>query len=712
MPIDYFLSSTPMRKLIIFIFILLFCFIAVNARQLDATEAYKRAMNDTFWKKSNISQQNISPIYIASEGTQTHFYVFANPKSTGFVIVSADDSIIPILGYSEDCDFDIDNIPDNLKYWIAVYQQQIKEAIQKGLVCNKILNQNRTSIEPLIKAKWSQGYPFFNMCPTKNGMQTYTGCIATAMAQLMYYHKWPERGNSSHFYLWGNGQTLSLDFSSITYQWNKMMNVYTDAASEENKNAVAELMYSCGVSVEMNYGTSGSSADHNLIANALTDYFGYDVGMLQLNRDYYLQSEWENIIYEELQCGRPVLYRGSTYNNEGHEFVCDGYENGYFHINWGWGGSCDGYFVLTALNPPSDDNHFELEGFNFEQAIVIGIKPNSADSKAKPYMYTNGNFSTKKTKYSLGDIVQFTTSLFPFSCAFYNGGIRDLDYLYGIKITDSAGNISYRPEKEMSEDEKYEFNSLSPGQGLSSFKINLKDLLPGEYIVTPAFISSDNNWHDIRVKTQNVKEIAMTVTDSDISFNQIKYNPNIQASNVILHTPISLNTDFTISAILTAETECTTPIRVNLYDKGANTAHIWSETMLVTLYPGQSLEWQQTLSFPYYNQLIGYPTEGDYELVLADASNHQFCDRIPVFVSLNSENSYDPENPEIVVEPEEGNCDVNGDGIFNIQDIHLTLSYILNNNIDIITDGADTNQDGQINATDAVNMIDILFRLK
>ena len=274
-------------------------------------------------------------------------YVFGNEGDDGYVVIAGDDAAVaPVLGYSKTGRFDADSIPCNIRYWLGEYSRQLAFARKvTSSIKQAPSNAPRESIAPLITTKWHQHAPFNNLCPTDPyfGEKSVTGCFATAMAQIMYYHKWPEQGVGSHSYEW-EGQTLTADFGATTYQWNKMKDTY-DVDDEDPDDAVATLMYHCGVASGIQYSLYGSAAwmngdEHNLLVN----YFNYSHSATQIWADK--AKMLDAILYKELSAMRPVFFAGG-----GHAFICDGYDNGYFHFNFGWGGGSDDYYLLSAITP-------------------------------------------------------------------------------------------------------------------------------------------------------------------------------------------------------------------------------------------------------------------------------------------------------------------------------------------------------------------------
>ena len=279
-------------------------------------------------------------------------YVFEQPKQGGYVIASADERAYPILGYNESGTFREDSLPCCLKFILEEYGRQIAEARKQNLPrhTEKAENESWQNIEPLITCAWDQGAPFNNLCPIdKNtGERCVTGCVATAMAQIMYYWKWPERGVGSCSYQTENVEgTLTANFGETTYRWDLMKDAYNyENGYDDPENAVATLMYHCGVALNMRYSSSGSGAGY--IVKALKNYFNYSNAIYVISDPTFggIPGNLENIIYEELLHKRPVEMSGLS-----HAYICDGYRtDGFFHFNLGWGPNrSNGYYKMNSV---------------------------------------------------------------------------------------------------------------------------------------------------------------------------------------------------------------------------------------------------------------------------------------------------------------------------------------------------------------------------
>lgn len=356
---------------------------AFAAGASDEATALRRARE--FVVSVTAPGQPVARLKRAWRNPQGNIYVF--DKGDGFVITSPSEGALPVLGYSDGGRFDIDSIPDALKELLALYEAELS--------CPDLRTGFRHEVEecrpvaPLLGSiAWDQNDPYNLLCPVYMGdTHSATGCVATAMAQIMRYHRWPERGAGSHSYTPTVNPAmgeLSVDFSQSVYDWNVMLDRYGSTASEEARGAVARLMYDCGVAVNMEYGYM-SGADEAYWPEALTAYFGYDRGVAFRRRAHYTSSEWEALIREELYAGRPVFTTGFTLSSGGHAFVFDGVDsNGLLHVNWGWSGMSNGYFSTTALTPSSQGTGGSIGGFNSRQVIITGIQPAVEGSSLTP----------------------------------------------------------------------------------------------------------------------------------------------------------------------------------------------------------------------------------------------------------------------------------------------------------------------------------------
>lgn len=298
---------------------------------------------------------------------QPALYVFQHKGTTGgFVIASADERVASVLGYSEEGVFLTDNLPCGLQTLLERYAWQIAEARERNLPRYKAQapNGTRQNIPPLLKSKWGQFAPYNGKCPIdpNTSERCVTGCVATAMAQIMYYHQWPERGTGSYSYRW-NDTTLTANFGETEYRFDLMKDEYEDGEEDDN---VATLMYHCGVAAHMQYSSAESGG--MIISRDLTNFFGYSplIKYVDFSKS---ETEIDSMLYHCLANGWPIYYTAqSTYTQpvSAHAMVCDGYRtDGYIHINFGWNGSSNGYFRYNLIGY-----------FNEPQTAMLNVIPN------------------------------------------------------------------------------------------------------------------------------------------------------------------------------------------------------------------------------------------------------------------------------------------------------------------------------------------------
>ena len=355
--------------------------ISVEEAQSIATE-FISGGNSGMLKKQGAALQS-------ADLEASHLYGF-NIAGGGYVIVSGDSRTYQILGYSDSGSLDLADMPEPLQAWINSYDSTIAALGALPLAEGSEPVSLGAAIEPMLKTTWYQDAPYNDPCPTlpnDEGVDEKcpTGCVATAMAQVMYYHQWPASSPVIPEYSFTYTATINEErtytmpeLPATTFAWDDMLLDYHGVTSTEAQNvAVSTLMLYCGQSLHMKYAPEGSGCQESAIAQALRYYFDYDKALYSAKRVFYSIDEWEQLIYSELAAGRPVPYAGDT-ETSGHSFVCDGYDGaGMFHINWGWGGKADGYFSLSVLNPydnisiGSSQSHI---GYAINQEAVIGVQ--------------------------------------------------------------------------------------------------------------------------------------------------------------------------------------------------------------------------------------------------------------------------------------------------------------------------------------------------
>ena len=325
------------------------------------------------------------------------FYVFSGNGEQGFIIISGDDIIKPVLGYSFTKQApESDNLPDGLRQWLAEIAEHISEsrvqgatqsadvkaewdAVAKGSIQNVwVRTRAEQDGKVLETAQWGQGDPFNKECPLDGGKRTVTGCVATAVSTIMYYHKWPDAGVGYTEQYKTDTKKISVPARDLSkpYDWKNMLPKYKNVShTTTQENAVARLMADVGAAYEADYRSDATSAVTGI--NQMFKYFKYDSGMTNIARKDYFVEQFDNILKKEIDAGRPVLYAGKSDEGGGHAFVFDGYDNaGNFHINWGWNGSSNGYFAITKHD------------YKNRQRAFIHIMPATGNNNIPEYWIT------------------------------------------------------------------------------------------------------------------------------------------------------------------------------------------------------------------------------------------------------------------------------------------------------------------------------------
>lgn len=509
------------------------------AQTVSENEALGKAISFLSHGRRAPGEANVELAYTSATETETHYYVFNYGSDEGYVIIGGDMAAQEVLAYGETGHFDYEALPPQMKDWLTGYSDQIHEAIRQVKDGETVIvseadkkqasrrASGRSNISALLTTKWDQIAPYnsqmpFNQKSGYTGSYSFaTGCVATAGAQIMKYYNWPDSGVGSHTSNKGiNGEWFSADFENTVYQWDKMKDTYDPEGQQygvyhgtEEEIAVGTLMYHIGVSVDMSYGqfrSNGSSSSSYDLAKSLITYFKYSKMISYEERNYYSDQDWEDLIYAELAANRPVLYRGSE-GELGHAFVCDGYQNGKFHINWGWNGSYNDYFLLTptatekALCPNGTGSGGGAAGSSYttDQGAIINIMPDrDGTSEVHKAMSTYS--------YYLEEDQGYPGSVNILHGAIYSRSLAETEFTYGIRY------VNVNNENDVVISPMYLKNTLEPNVGSTyhSFLVS-RDLTVGEtYYVYPLFIGDDGEWADAIISGNPVIP-TLTITEPD-----------------------------------------------------------------------------------------------------------------------------------------------------------------------------------------------------
>lgn len=350
--------------------IALFTSLAIYAGEVTEQQALQKAQQ--FMKGKQFKQKNLRRA--ASTSFNNAYYVFNAEDNGGYVVVSGEDRLPDILMFAESGTYNEKEIPCNMKAWLEDYARQVSYLrTHPEAKSSRRARANKANIGNLLDCWFSQGNPYNKQCPEVDGERCVTGCVATAMAQIMYYYKWPNQTLETIPAYTTFILNISMpEIPVTTIDWANILKGYNDGDTYNTTqaDAVATLMKLCGSSIEMDYTPTGSGAQTNNVRIAFKKYFGYGDMIEKKYRSDFSIDEWEQLVYDELNAKRPVLYSGISETRGGHVFVLDGYKDGFFHVNWGWGGS-ESYIMMTGEG--------DWKGFTIFQSAIINIQPDNGE---------------------------------------------------------------------------------------------------------------------------------------------------------------------------------------------------------------------------------------------------------------------------------------------------------------------------------------------
>lgn len=510
--------------------------VAVSAAPITRQQALNRAQSSLAKQGINITVADMQAMPLKAQGTHATvapaYYVFNSSNS--FVIAAGDDRMPEVLGYCDNGTIDPSDMPDGLKDLLECYEMEMARLAGDNDGMPKPNGSiSRAPIAPMVKSKWDQGAPFNNLCPVYTGTtRAVTGCVATAMAQVMYYHKWPASISQTipAYTTRTKGIYMPALSASGFPSMSAMKDYYFWNDNDASTTAVAKLMLYCGQSLEMNYNNSSGASTAN-IGSALYKYFRYGPTARYLSRENYTAEEWATIIYSELAAKRPVVYRGSAYSGGGHSFICDGIDaNGLFHINWGWSGKSDGYFLLTNLNP---DDHgagssVSDDGYIVGSSMIIGITPENKtiSSLEQTPMYCTDMTPTSASVIRSSSSVSFPNVTLHFGVYSQIATTADLDYGLGLYSPDGARLATLYSSW---------FGSLQPNYGLvDDYNISIPASIPsGTFYIKPICRYHNNgDWMPCSGANINYWKANITSTKLTITAVGLYGTPSYKVNNV------------------------------------------------------------------------------------------------------------------------------------------------------------------------------------
>lgn len=491
-------------------------------------------------------------------------YVFAAADDQpGFIVAAANDAYPhALLGYSSDSPYDASNVSPDFQWWLTSMGKAVAQAetVQpKSLSIHKAAAKE--DIAPIVKTKWNQSKPYNNLCPIVGGQRSVTGCVATAMAQLMNVWAWPKQARGGSVTLQG----VTVNFNESVYDWDNMKNTYS-TYTQAQADAVAKLMLDCGFASNMNYSPSGSGASDFVAAQGMVKYFNYDKHLQYIQRDWFSDSEWADVIYKELQEGRPVMICGND-GTVGHAFVCSGFQmqrgTELFHINWGWGGYCDGYFIITELDPDGSGigGGSGDAGYNRGNTAIIGIQDPVEGHELIPTMYCDDVFSTGRTKYDRSNSVYVS-----FPTTIYSVSMGDLSIVVGLKLVAADGTTQYIDAVHY---------DLATGYGFRGFDVIASRFPVGSYDVYPVCSTEKEYakgiWYPVYTPNGTLGYTHFDVTESTIAVTGDQPTPEFvtQINEVTPEGTWYRGTTYDVTLLMMSNVEYTGDVAMIFY-KGNN----------------------------------------------------------------------------------------------------------------------------------------------
>lgn len=533
-------------KRLLTLMLMLVIFITASAQAITPEEALKKAQAFAAQRQAALSKgeksreltlKQIQQHDLLKETTGTQLFMYNIGEGDGFVIVSGDERVTSILGYADEGSIDINNMPENMRTWLGMYAREIASLSNTATLTAV---PKHAAITPLLTCNWNQDAPYNNDCPydTKRGSLSYTGCVATAMAQVLY-HVRPTGCKSIPSYTsnYHEFSTTVSKLSATMFNWDIMRDTYSSNDKDESAKEVAKLMRYCGQACNMSYSAAASGAYEEDACEGLKKYFDLSNSIEFIKRYNYSKTEWDAIIYKELHENRPILVGGGNYSS-GHAFVCDGYDgNGLYHINWGWGGSSNGYFEINHLNPSSQGIGGSNSGYSSDIDAIIGMKVKVGEEETiqTPTLYRwhdtdEGSSTTEASRTSQDE--DFEIKL---HCSYYDqNNITDYEICWGLydsnnNLISKTDAVSYKVEKGYA----------------SIFNLNYslgKNLANGTYYLKPlGHQKGATEWLLCNNYINFIVTMTINGNNATLTYKEFKYN-KFKTSNISINEKAVVNT--------------------------------------------------------------------------------------------------------------------------------------------------------------------------
>lgn len=517
---------------------------AAPVGKADALSSARKFFDD-HGLRANFNNSN--PTRSLSDSNQpAPYHIFNIENNGGYIIIAGDDRAKTVLAYSLQGNLNENTLPEACKAWLSQYAEEIQSIPQDYNPIHSASEAPTTSVPPLLKSLWNQTNPYNLETPlAPDGSHYPTGCVATSVAQIMYYYNYPEKGTGSVTYENMTDSTLhTIDFSNYpAFDWINMTDTYTSASSTKSSNAVASLMKAVGYASMMQYNAT-STALHSNAAKALINNFGYDPNIHYYHRIQMTDNDWMDIIISELIEGRPVLYEGRNPAG-GHSFLCDGYDgSGYFHFNWGWGGLSDGYYSLSALNPPNQSAGGTDCGYSLSQNIMCRIAP-PGKIESKPQtdyiLELYGIYFRSEQGFpNSADVDEWVSDpkeaqLYIYA---YNKAIPDFTgEVCAVSIED--GKITPVLTRDITDLEVHKYQGIS-------FPISETTLSEGTHRIGFFYRKdSGDSWHKITSSVTYPSECTVKIESDKVTMSVNVPEVSLEMASTLTHSPLQINSDYT-----------------------------------------------------------------------------------------------------------------------------------------------------------------------
>ena len=530
---------------------------------------------------------------------QDGFYI-CEAGDDGYAVISADERMTPVLGFSQNKGFDTTNIPAGLQELLDCYTREYR-----ALVSGKPIRPARRKIEgiqeqvgPLFITQWGQRAPYNNRCPELNGERCVTGCIAISTSQTLYYYQYPDSATGTVDYVSSTNQIpIQEDLSTFKFNWPFIKGSYKYGGMEKECDAVADLVYACAVAVQMDFGLKESGASSISQVKALVENFGYDPDIANINKDYMPTNEWQELMLNELNNQRPIIYSAVAPSVGGHSFIVDGYkadENGYpfYHVNWGWEGRSDDFYKLSALEGDGDE-------YNQSHTAIIGIQPDNGvrDTEifwqAKEVILSSARINPNNTHHftiTLNNLFNFSYKTFNGKFDFY---LEDANHKEILVATQNINNVPF-----------------CYGRSTLNVEANLpKDIAEGDYTLLIRSKANDSDKYETVTYPSPLTLTVTTITES--------YTPNMQINDLINvgegWNGLSVGLRATLPKNCAAK-PFTGWIQLAVADEEGNILHHFGRVYYIS---NLEKDYYQPVAVTFEGQLPEYMEDGAYRLYLA-----------------------------------------------------------------------------------------------